>query len=59
MDDQLKQIHGNQVHLISMNFQFQGKSRFLQPSLWQRSAIWRWPTHQALPHLVLKSKKTR
>lgn len=40
-----------------MNFQFQGKSRFLQPSLWQRSAIWRWPTHQALPHLVLKSKR--
>ncbi len=27
MDDQLKQ-----VHLISMNFQFQGKSRFLQPT---------------------------
>ncbi|SQD02534.1 Uncharacterised protein [Escherichia coli] len=54
MDDQLKQSA-----LDSMNFQFQGKSRFLQPSLWQRSAIWRWPTHQALPHLVLKSKKTR
>ncbi len=54
MDDQLKQSA-----LDFMNFQFQGKSRFLQPSLWQRSAIWRWPTHQALPHLVLKSKKTR
>lgn len=40
-----------------MNFQFRGKSVFLQPSLWQRSAIWRWPTHRALPHLVLKSKK--
>lgn len=59
MDDQLKQSALDFHEFISMNFQFQGKSRFLQPSLWQRSAIWRWPTHQALPHLVLKSKKTR
>lgn len=54
MDDQLKQSA-----LDFHEFPVPGKSVFLQPSLWQRSAIWRWPTHQALPHLVLKSKKTR
>src|SRR5699024_12543113 len=40
-----------------MNFQYQGKSRFLLPNLLQRSAIWRWLTHLALPLLAWKSKK--
>ena len=53
MDDQLKQSA-----LDFHEFPVPGKIQ-VSPTLWQRSAIWRWPTHQALPHLVLKSKKTR
>lgn len=52
MDDQLKQS--------ALDFhEFPVPGKIQVSSLWQRSAIWRWPTHQALPHLVLKSKKTR
>ena len=54
MDDQLKQSA-----LDFHEFPVPGKIQVSPTSLWQRSAIWRWPTHQALPHLVLKSKKTR
>ena len=54
MDDQLKQSA-----LDFHEFPVPGKIQVSPTKPLQRSAIWRWPTHQALPHLVLKSKKTR
>lgn len=52
MDDQLKQSA-----LDFHEFPVRGKSRFLQPSLWQRSAIWRWPTHRGVAAPCLEIEK--
>ncbi len=54
MDDQLKQSA-----LDFHEFPVPGKIQVspTKPLATQRDR--RWPTHQALPHLVLKSKKTR
>ena len=53
MDDQLKQSA-----LDFHEFPVPGKIR-VSPTkpLWQRSAIWRWPTHQGVAAPVLKSKR--
>ncbi|STM15073.1 NADP-dependent malic enzyme [Escherichia coli] len=53
MDDQLKQSA-----LDFHDFQFQGKSRFLQPSLWQQRDL-ALAYSPGVAALVLKSKKTR